>query len=195
MKGTLKRFIKLSWKGIPIGIIATVLIGTAVLAAVLLSVTQTITQEIKPYVPPPPDYGSITADDIILDDFIIGDSSVSQSFPGAVTVVVKSDGVGKYLHLKLNSTSDLYEWCGVTLRSYVGDNPITGMNLLINVTYGELGGSPRDYPHCSVQLTEPGTYTFEQTVGAIPEGTLGTAEVKVDITLEDDPAEENTIPF
>ncbi len=52
MKKFLKRFIKLSWHGIPIGIIASVLIGTAVLAATYLSVTQTITQEITPYVPP-----------------------------------------------------------------------------------------------------------------------------------------------
>lgn len=194
MKKVLKRFIKLSWHGIPIGIIASVLVGTAVVAGILLGVTQTITQEIKEEPAPPPDYGSITAEDIILDDVIVG-NSVSQSFPGAVTVVVGPDGVGKYLHLKLNTTSDLYEWCGVTLRSHVGDNPITGMNLLINVTYGELGGQPRDFPHCSVQLTEPGTYIFEETVGAIPGSTLGTAEVTVDITLEDDPAEENTEPF
>ncbi|GAI14157.1 unnamed protein product, partial [marine sediment metagenome] len=88
-----------------------------------------------------------------------------------------------------------YEWCGVTLTSHAGDNPITGMNLKINVTYGEIAGMPRDYGPCSVQLTEAGTYIFEETVGAIPGSIPGTAEVKVDITLEDDPAEENTEPY
>lgn len=190
---TMKRFLKRRWLGIPLGVIVAVLLVGVVAAASYLSVTQTITQKIvpEPYIP---DYGSITAPDIILDDVVVVGVSVSQSFPGAVTVVVGPDGVGSYLHLKLNTTSDLYSWCGVTLRSHVGDNPITGKNLLINVTYGELGGSPRDFPHCSVQLTEPGTYTFSETVGAIPSA-LGTAEVKVDITLESEPADENTVPF
>ncbi len=103
----MKRFFKKKWHGIPIGIVASILVGTAVLAAILIGVTQTITQEItEPYVPPPPDYGSITAGPLTLDSVEAG-KNVSQSFPGAVTVLVGPDGVGKYLHLKLNSTTDL----------------------------------------------------------------------------------------
>ncbi|GAI47847.1 unnamed protein product, partial [marine sediment metagenome] len=56
----MKRFLRKSWHGIPIGIIATVLIGTAVVAvSIYLTTVLTITQEIKePYVPPEKDYGS-----------------------------------------------------------------------------------------------------------------------------------------
>lgn len=191
----MKRFLKKRWHSIPVALVTAVLlvclISGSVFAAVVLSKTQTITQMITP-IPT----SSIDAPDINLDSVVVGaGGSVSQSFPNAVVVEVVADDAGKYLHLKLNTTSDLYEWCGVTLRSHAGDNPLTDLNLLINVTYGEIAGQPRDYPHCSVQLTEPGTYTFTETVGAIVGSTAGTAEVKVDITLEDDPAEENTEPF
>ncbi|GAI88696.1 unnamed protein product, partial [marine sediment metagenome] len=147
----MKRFLKKRWHGIPIGIIASILITGIVVAGTLIGVTQTITQEITE---PPKDYGSITADPITLNSVYVG-KNVSQSFSGAVVVVVGPDGVGKYLHLKLNTTSDLYQWCGVTLTSLPGDNPV-GKTHLINVTYGEIASSPRDFPHCSVQLTEPG---------------------------------------
>ncbi len=191
----MKRFLKRRWHSIPVALLSALLVlaltAGGVFAAVITGTTQTITQEV---VLAFDDYGSITADPITLDRVMVGEN-VSQSFPGAVIVEVGPDGVGKYLHLSLNTASDLYSWCGVTLTSHAGDNPITGMRLTINVTYGEIGGQPRDYGPCSVQLTEPGTYIFEQTVGAILEGTPGTAEVKVDITLEDDPAEENTEPY
>ena len=48
MKRFLKRFIKLTWHGIPIGIIASVLIGTAVLAVGLYTLTVPSTITVTP---------------------------------------------------------------------------------------------------------------------------------------------------
>ena len=48
MKRFLKKFWKLSWKGIPVGAMLTVILGVTVVASsVLIGTTQTITQEIK----------------------------------------------------------------------------------------------------------------------------------------------------
>ncbi|GAI17158.1 unnamed protein product, partial [marine sediment metagenome] len=106
MKHLLKRFIKLRWHGIPLGIIASVLICTVVAAASYLIATQTITQDIK-------DYGSITADDIALGDVAVGEN-VSQSFSGAVEVNLGPDGAGKALRMVCDADS-LYASFDVTI--------------------------------------------------------------------------------
>ncbi|GAJ11054.1 unnamed protein product, partial [marine sediment metagenome] len=110
----MKRFFKKTWHGIPIGIIASVLIGTAVVAAgVYFAVTQTITQDITKSPEPEPDYGSITVDTATLNSVEEG-KSFSQTFTGAVTVNLGPDGAGKAL--KLNCTPDpKYTSFGVTI--------------------------------------------------------------------------------
>ncbi len=53
MRKFLKTFVKLSWRGIPIGIIASVLVVVVVVAAVVISALQTITQEVVVQPAPP----------------------------------------------------------------------------------------------------------------------------------------------
>lgn len=176
MKKSLKRFIKLSWHGIPIGIIATVLIGTAVLAAVLLSVTQHITQTIVPE-PVLPDYGSITAPGIALNNVQVN-GAVLKEQSGAVVVQLEADGLNKFLHLKLREvTTDLYADYEVKLISSQDDNPMC-VPVILTVTKGGT-------LDVSSQLTHVGTYTFVERITATAGSTTGSADVEVDITLED----------
>ncbi|GAH82226.1 unnamed protein product, partial [marine sediment metagenome] len=50
-------------------------------------------------------YGSITAGDITLNGVVAGTGYFSQDFSGAVSVIVEDDGVGKYLHIRLDKAS------------------------------------------------------------------------------------------
>ena len=188
----MKRFLKKRWHGIPIGIIAVLILAGIVAAGTYLCVTQTITQKIT-------DYGSITIAEpnLTLSDIKVGDSIAWPNNPeqwndakGAVTVDVGSDGVGKWLHIRLDSnTTDLYDAYMVGLYSPAAQNP---MNEIINlqVRFG-MGREPLpdpDFPdilEASVQLTKLGTYTFNESVLGIAGNTPGTPKVKVTITLED----------
>ena len=177
----MKRFFKLSWKGIPIGIIASVLICTAALAAILIpAVTQTITQEIEEHpVEYVYDYGTITAaTDISLDNVVEGESG-TEYFTDAVTVEVGPDGVDKYLHIELSGALELYTgWYDVTLTSEPGDNPMGSLSIRAGI------GDPGSY-----QLTVAGTYIFTEKIQYQASGTAGgqTAVVIANITLQDTP--------
>lgn len=180
----MRKFLRKRWLGIPIGVIAVVVLaGTVALASILLTETQTITQDIIEPAPPPPDYGSITANPIAMGSLVIGES-VYQPFPDAVTVVVRPDGVNKYLHLKLDAASaNLYTDYRVTLTTALGSCP-EGSDPIYLVVVLSGDGAVHEV---SQQLTVAGTYTFAETIHATAGSTPGSADVKVTITLEDDP--------
>jgi len=170
----MKRFLRLSWHGIPIGIIANVLVGTAVLAAVYITATLTITQEIEePYVPPEKDYGSITAPDIDLSK-VAPNSSFSQTLTGAVVVELGPDGEGEAL--KMVCTPDpKYTLFDVTItlkeRPEGSEVPFYGL--------GITGGG-----QISVDLDVRGTYIFDLTIAGTAGGSTGSAVSTIDFTLE-----------
>ncbi len=176
MKKSLKRFIKLSWRGIPIGIIASVLIGTAVLATVWVTTTLTITQEIKePYVPPEGVYGGITAPDIDLSQ-IAPNSSFSQTLTGAVVVELGPDGEGKALRM-VCVPDDLYASFGgtITLKERPADSTV-GL-----YGYGITGGGAA----VAIDLDKRGTYIFDLTIAGKAGSEIGSASSTIEFTLED----------
>ncbi len=172
----LKRFIKRSWHGVPIGIIASVLLCTAVVAAgAYLTTTLTITQEIKePYVPPEKDYGVILAPDIDLSGVDAG-SSFSQTLTGAVVVELGPDGEGEALKLVCDP-DEKYTLFDVTLmlkeRPEESEVPFYGI--------GITGGG-----QASVDLDVRGTYIFDLTIAGIAGSELGPAESIITLTLEE----------
>ena len=87
------------------------------------------------------------------------------------------------------TTVELYDDYLVSAISLAVDNP-TPIPVTIGVQIGvpPVGWDSRpDILHNSIQLTEPGTYTFLVKVFATAGSDAGTAEVKVTYTLEDDP--------
>ncbi|GAI53245.1 unnamed protein product, partial [marine sediment metagenome] len=154
------------WHGMPLGIIASVLICTAVAAVSYLAVTQTITQEIT-------DYGSITADNIVLDDVAVGEN-FSQSFSGAVEVDLGPDGAGRALKMVCTPDSK-YTSFGVTITlTSKPEGSTVGL-----YGYGITGGG-----EVSVDLDIPGLYTFDQTIEGVAGSSTGTATSTVTFTLE-----------
>lgn len=101
----MKQFLKKKWHRIPVGImlavLAVCLLAGGAFAAVVLETTQTITQTITEP-PPPPDYGTITAPDLDLQDLVAGGQSFGSVFPNHVTVELGPDGAGKHLWLELD---------------------------------------------------------------------------------------------
>ncbi|GAI55325.1 unnamed protein product, partial [marine sediment metagenome] len=168
--GFLKRFIKLSWHGIPIGIIASVLIGAAVLAATYITVTQTITQEItEPE--PPPDYGGIVAPTMALPKLETG-KSFTKVLPDGVVVTRKGYDVAFEMAL----TSDpLYTNFGVEL---ILTGKPSGSDLVIGTGYAVSGGAS-----VGVNLDIAGTYTFTETITGTAGSAPGTATSTVVFTL------------
>ncbi len=175
----LKRFIKLSWKGIPIGIIATVLIGIAVAASLYISTTQLITQTIHEPLPEP-EYGTITAPDINLDEFIgvkvrAGGMSFGSVFPNHVTVELGSDGAGKHLWLELDA-SDLYAEYEVKLVCQVTADetavPI-GKTIIVDETNWR----------SSIPLGATGTYTFDQFIHGKTGSVAGAASTDFKVAI------------
>ncbi|GAI71836.1 unnamed protein product, partial [marine sediment metagenome] len=145
----MKRFLRLSWRGIPIGLIASILICTAVVAAgVYFAVTQTITQEIIEE--PEPDYGTITVDTATLPQ-VYKNGSFSKTIVGGVQVQLGPDGAGKAL--KMDCTPDSkYTSFGVTIT--LTDKP-AGSGVML-AGYGITGGGV-----ISVDLDVPGLYIFD----------------------------------
>ncbi len=174
MKGFLKRFVKLSWRGIPIGIIASVLIGTAVLAASYLIVTQTITQEIVEPTPPPPDYGEIIAPSIALSSLETG-QSFTKTVEDGVTVDLGPDGAGKALRLACSADS-LYSYFSVTVT--LKERPEGS-------TVGLYGYSIAGGGEVSIELDVPGLYIFDQTIKGRAGNVAGSVESTITLTLED----------
>jgi len=155
----LKRFFKLSWKGIPIGIIASVLVCTVVVASLYISLTQTITQTIlEPE--PKPEYGTISALDINLDEFgpsfYAGGQSFGSVFPNHVVVELGPDGAGKHLWLELDE-DPLYAEYEVKLvckaSSDLGVVPI-GTEVIVDMVNWRT----------SIPLGTAGTYTFDEFI-------------------------------
>lgn len=171
----MKRFLKKRWHGIPIGIIASVLIGTAVLAAVVITATQIFHQEIiSPE--PPPDYGSITSGEFNLDDVVAGTAFTDT--PGGVWVDLGSDGVGKNLHLILDdTTTGLYEAYTVEMVSPAAANP-TGKVITLTVSKGGTLDA-------SVALPTAGTYIFDFNISGTAGAVIGSPDVTVNVTLDD----------
>jgi len=169
---------------VPIGV--TLAVVAVAVAAILITVTQTVHQNIVSP-PPPPDYGTITADDITLPDLVTG-ASFSESIAGGVVVELGPDGVGKYLHLKLDeSSASLYDSLRVQISSPCPDNP---MNTAVFCTVGT--GAAAEGPHMSWgPLTEVGTYTFAENINGTAGDTTGAADVQVTVSLEDEPAAVN----
>jgi hypothetical protein len=179
MKRFLKRFVKLSWKGIPIGIIASVLIGTVVLAAVFITVTQTITQKIvEPEPEPVYDYGEIVAPNIALSNLETG-KSFTRTIVGGVTVDLGPDGAGAALRLSCNA-SPLYSSFDVEIT--LTDKP-EGSEVWL-VGYSVSGGG-----EVSIELDLPGLYIFDQTITGKAGGGAGSAQSTITLTLE-----ESTFP-
>jgi hypothetical protein len=171
----LKRFVKLSWCGIPIGIIASVLICTAVLAAVIyLTVTQVITQEIVGPTPPP-DYGEIIAPNIALTHIQTG-HSFSKTFVDGVTVDLKSDGVGTTFNIDPNQ-SPLYTFFSVEL--VLTDMPDES-HLVEGMSWKAVGGA-----RVGFTLDAVGLYTFTETIKVTAGDATGSAQSTVILTLEE----------
>jgi hypothetical protein len=172
----MKRFFKLSWKGIPIGIIATVLLCTVVVAAVWVTTTLTITQEIKePYVPPEEVYGSITAPDIDLSQ-VAPNSSFSQTLTGAVVVELGPDGEGKAMRMVCTADEKYTSFGGtITLKERPADSTV-GL-----YGYGITGGGAA----VAIDLDVRGTYIFDLTVEGKAGSEAGSASSTITFTLED----------
>jgi len=172
----MKRFLRRRWHGLPIGIIASVLIGTAVLAATAyFTVTQIITQDItEPYVPPEEDYGIILAPDIDLSK-VATNSSFSQTLTGAVIVELGPDGAGEAL--KLVCVPDpLYTSFGVTIT--LTSKP-EGSGVML-AGYGITGAA-----EVSIDLDLEGTYIFDQTIEGVAGSETGSASSTITLTLEE----------
>ncbi len=182
MKKLLKRFIKLSWHGIPIGIIATVLIGIAVAASLYISTTQIITQTIEPE-PPPKVYGTITAPDINLDEFgpplYAGGQSFGSVFPNHVAVELGVDGAGKHLWLELAADA-LYAEYEVKLTCRESADlavvPI-GTEVIVDMTNWRT----------SIPLGVAGTYRFDEFIHLKTGPTAGSASTDFKVAISSCP--------
>jgi len=151
----LKRFFKLSWKGIPIGIIASVLVCTVVVASLYLSRTQTITQTIlEPE--PEPEYGSITAPDIDLQNLVAGGQGFASVFPNHVVVELGPDGAGKHLWLELDEDPLYAEYEVKLVCKLSADEAVVpvGTTIIVDMTNWRK----------SIPLGGVGTYTFDEYI-------------------------------
>ncbi|MBA7591464.1 hypothetical protein ES708_33622 [subsurface metagenome] len=167
----LKRFFKLSWKGIPIGIIASILLCTMVVAASYFAVTQTITQKITE-APTPPDYGEIVAPSVSLPNLVVG-KSFEKDFPNGVVVTRKNYDVAFEMAL----TSDpLYTSFGVEL---ILTGKPQGSDLVIGTGYAVSGSAS-----VGVDLDIAGIYTFDETITGTAGNSPGTATSTVVFTFE-----------
>ena len=171
----MKRFLRVRWHGLPIGIITSALIATMVVAAAsYLTVTQVITQRITEPPGPPPDYGEIIAPSIALTSVETGQSFTKTVVDG-VTVDLGPDGAGKAL--RLSCTPDpKYSSFGVTIT--LTAKPAGSEVMLAG--YGITGAG-----EVSVDLDVPGVYRFDQTIEGRAGSEAGSAESTITLTLED----------
>ncbi len=179
------KLFKKRWHRLPVGIITAVLVACLIAGsafAAILTENQTITQTISDY-----EYGTITVTEPNLDlsDIKVGGSIPDNFFPDAVIVEVGPDGVDKWLHLTLDATTtDLYDAYLVSLYSPAAQNQMNEI-ISLQVRFGFPAGFP-DILEASVQLTEPGTYIFNEQVQGTAGSASGTADVVVTITLEEE---------
>ncbi|MBA7500012.1 hypothetical protein ES704_02764 [subsurface metagenome] len=173
----MRRFLKLSWHGIPIGIIASALVGTAVVAAgVYFAVTQTITQEIitEPEPEPEPEYGTITVDTAALPQVYAG-KSFTKTIVGGVQVDLGPDGAGKGLKLECTA-SELYDSFDVNIFLTSAPNG----SEVGPYGYGVSGGGI-----VIIGLDLPGLYIFDQEISGRAGSATGTATSTITFTLVD----------
>jgi len=174
LKKFFKRFIKLSWKGIPIGIIASVLIGIAVAAAIYVSTTQVITQTITEP-PEPKDYGTVTAPDIALQNLVAGGQGFSQVFPNHVEVVLGPDGAGYHLWVELDEDL-LYSAYEVKLvcKTSVDEGIVPiGTTVIVDMVNWRT----------SVPLGSAGTYVFDQYINLTTGAAWGEASTNFKVAI------------
>jgi len=172
MRKFLKRFIKLSWHGIPIGIIATALIGTAVLAVALITVVQTITQDIVTK-PPPAVVDELVAPAIALPQvYELSDFTWNAVAPVRATTIEASRTFKAVL-------VDPTAYSAFSVELLLATKP-AGSALVIgtaNITVDKttLTGS--------LVLDVAGTYTFTETVVGTA-GTIASASTNLTLTIE-----------
>lgn len=169
----MKKFFKRTWHGIPIGIIASVLICTVVVAAVYITTTLTITQRITAP-PPPPDYGEILAPDIDLSKVEVG-KSFSQTLTGAIVVELGPDGEGKAMRM-VCAPDELYTLFDVTAT--LKERPVDSTVGFYG--YGITGGG-----EVAIDLDVRGTYIFDLTIAGKAGSSTGSASSTITFTLED----------
>ncbi|MBA7607437.1 hypothetical protein ES703_14596 [subsurface metagenome] len=178
----MKSFLKKRWHSLPINVMTALLVFTLVAggAFAYLDTAQTITQTIDSA----PEYGSIVADNFVtLDNVVAGEEFSDTSH--VVVVEVGTDGVGKYLCLRLiEATVDPYDKYSVTLATGIlaGNRPAGSSPFTLNVRKGTV-----TILEASVQLTHEGTYTLAESILGTAGDDAGEANVRVEITLEDDP--------
>lgn len=184
----MKHFLKKKWHSVPVALVSAllvlVLVAGGALATVHITEPQTITQTVEVW-----EYGSITVAEpsLTLPNLKVG-GSCGPHFNDAVVVEVGLDGVGKYLHLKLDADSaSLYTIYQVTLSTGAtgGSQPEGSDPVILIVGFGMPGVDAAS--DVSQRLEVEGTYTFTETIFAMAGDTAGTAVVNVTFTLEDIP--------
>ncbi len=181
----MKQFLNKRWHSIPVALVSA-LLAIALMAGgafAILATPQTITQEIYK-----PEYGSITAGDIVLTDLKVGKTYEKDwAEVGTVKVVVGADGAGKYLHMSLDEDStSLYGRYAVRLE--IGEDEFYFLEVYVGMgmAYPPTSEVPNwpDILEASIGPLDAGTYTFTQSVLAIAGDAEGTAKVKVTYELK-----------
>jgi len=181
----MKSFFKRKWHCLPVGIITAVLLACLLAGSAFAGVLTQAQQNITQVIDPAPNYGVITADNFITLDNVVAGEEFSDT-THTVVVVVGPEGAGKYLHLKLlEASADLYDKYSVTLSTGITGNPAGSPPVTLTVRKA-IAPSPTIL-EASVQLTVEGTYTFAERIIGTAGDSVGTANVRVTITLEDDP--------
>ncbi len=148
------------------------------MAALYISHTQTIDQTITEPLPEP-EYGTITAPDINLDDFgptlYAGGHGFGSVFPNHVVVVLGPDGAGMHLWLELSADA-LYAEYEVKLVCKVSADlavvPI-GTTVIVDMVNWRT----------SIPLGAAGTYTFDQFIHLTTGAGWGTASTSFKIGI------------
>lgn len=170
----MKQLLKKRWHRVPVALISAFLmvglLAGGVFADVLIQEDQDITQGIVLQY----DYGTITADAIELPNVKVGES-FTETYPGAVTVVLGPDGVGKEFGIS-TTASGLYTLLDVIIT--LTDRPAGS-----TVEFYGYGGTAGGY--VGIGLDVPGTYLFDQTISGVAGSSAGSASSTVTFTLED----------
>jgi len=168
------------WHRIPVVLVsvvlALVLVAGGAFAAVVLDTTQTITQTIEEP-PSPPDYGTITAPDIALQNLVAGGQGFSGVWPFHVVVELGPDGAGKHLWLELDEDVLYAEYeiklvCRVTADEGVVPE---WTEIIVDMTNGRT----------SIPLGIAGTYTFDEFINLTTGSDWGPASTAFRIAISD----------
>ncbi|GAH84116.1 unnamed protein product [marine sediment metagenome] len=148
------------WHRIPIALVSALLIlaltASGVFASIQYFETQTVTQTILEPLPEP-DYGTITAPDLDLQDLYAGGQSFGSVFPNHVTVQLGPDGVDHHLWLELDASSALYAEYEIKLVCKVSADEDTvpiGTEIIVDMTNWRT----------SIPLGAQGAYIFDEYI-------------------------------